>query len=173
MEALAWLKDILLNRQKGKHSEETTTTSSGVNARATRYYYDILSKTIKDTILPAPRYANYQYLLTGHSLGGGIASIVGARIKAIAVTFSAPGVVLSRRKFKVKLKNVQDYVINITPIGDMVVRFPRSCHGPPCPLCVGVGPRLPFPLHLSHIHKRAALTYPSSPFSCAHTYIHI
>lgn len=85
-----------------------------------RLYYRQLESYIREEILPKPRYENYQVILTGHSLGGGVAAIVGARLQALAVTFSSPGVVLSRRKFGVTLREISQYVVNIKPEGDLV-----------------------------------------------------
>lgn len=49
-----------------------------------------------------------------------MASVVAARIKKPAVTFSAPGVVLSRKKFNISLGDIDEYLVNIVPQGDLV-----------------------------------------------------
>ncbi|CAM9962914.1 unnamed protein product [Sphacelaria rigidula] len=43
-------------------------------------------------------------VLTGHSLGGGLARIVGALEKATSICFSPPGIAQSYRKFSVGAK---------------------------------------------------------------------
>jgi lipase ATG15 len=59
--------------------------------------------------------------LKGHSLGGGIASIVGARNEIEAVGFSSPGIYLSYRKFGIKnCANIRRFVTNIVPNNDFV-----------------------------------------------------
>lgn len=134
VEALTQLKDALLNRpaQRAKAgqggSAPRTATTGAMATPDSRLYYKQLEWYVREEILPDPRYANYQFLLTGHSLGGGVASIVGARLQALAVTFSSPGVVLSRRKFGLSLKEISQYVVNIVPqvgwnaLGGAVVR---------------------------------------------------
>jgi hypothetical protein len=42
-----------------------------------------------------------------------VAQIVGARTQRPAVTFSAPGVVLSRRKFNIELHDINNYLVNV------------------------------------------------------------
>ena len=49
--------------------------------------------------VPPPGHEGWSVALTGHSLGGGIATIAGATLDVSAVAFSPPGLVRSRRKF--------------------------------------------------------------------------
>lgn len=44
-------------------------------------------------------------VITGHSLGGGLAGVVGAMSGVASVSFSGPGLALSHRKFRVKLED--------------------------------------------------------------------
>ncbi len=118
VEALSFLKDILLNRQRGSNQGEMT--KGRRSSSVTRYYYDALSTYVQETILANPYYGDYQLLFTGHSLGGGVAQVVAARLKGVAVVFSAPGLVLSRRKFKINLSDIDSFCINVCPIGDLV-----------------------------------------------------
>lgn len=115
VEALTQLKDSLLNRPAQRQKDARTATTGAMPTVESRLYYKQLETYITEQILPDPRFADYQFLLTGHSLGGGVASIVGARLQALAVVFSSPGVVLSRRKFGLSLKSVSQYVVNIVP----------------------------------------------------------
>lgn len=112
VEAITLLKDALLNRG--------TAATGAMAAPDSRLYYKQLESYIREEILPRPRFENYQVILTGHSLGGGVASIVGGRLQALAVTFSSPGVVLSRRKFGLTLREISQYVVNVIPLGDLV-----------------------------------------------------
>lgn len=89
-------------------------------ARVNRYYYNQLENYLVDHIWNHPRYALYQTYLTGHSLGGGVAEIVAARHSKPSVTFSAPGVILSRRKFNITLDAINSWILNIVPQGDVV-----------------------------------------------------
>ncbi|KNC56511.1 uncharacterized protein AMSG_11532 [Thecamonas trahens ATCC 50062] len=60
------------------------------------------------------------FLLTGHSLGGALAKIVGARHALPAVAFSSPGIVLSRLKFGVSAAAINAAVTNVVPSNDMI-----------------------------------------------------
>ena len=113
MEALLFLKQILLNKA-GKLS------GGGMRKNEGRYYFDALTTYVNETILTNPRYQGYELLLTGHSLGGGVGQVVAVRVQGIAVVFSAPGVVLSRKKFKLTLQEIDNRAFNICPVGDLV-----------------------------------------------------
>jgi len=114
------MKDSLLNRQQRKAAARTSATTGAMATPDSRLYYRQLETYIREEVLPDPRYQNYALLLTGHSLGGGVASIVAARLQALAVVYSSPGVVLSRRKFGISLKQISEYIVNIVPQGDLV-----------------------------------------------------
>ncbi|KPA82163.1 hypothetical protein ABB37_03292 [Leptomonas pyrrhocoris] len=59
-------------------------------------------------------------LLTGHSLGGAVASIVASQMGVKAVAFSAPGVVLARRKFNFSLRSLHQNVMTVVSSNDIV-----------------------------------------------------
>lgn len=59
-------------------------------------------------------------LLTGHSLGGAVASIVASQMGVRAVAFSAPGVVLARRKFNFTLRSLHQNVMTVISSNDIV-----------------------------------------------------
>jgi len=58
--------------------------------------------------------------LTGHSLGGGVAMIIGAKEKIPAVAISGPNSWLSRFKFGISKERLEQYSLNIIPRGDPV-----------------------------------------------------
>ncbi|CBH10618.1 hypothetical protein, conserved [Trypanosoma brucei gambiense DAL972] len=58
-------------------------------------------------------------ILTGHSLGGAVASIVGAKMGIQAVGFGAPGITLARKKFNVDLRSINKHVGNIISSHDI------------------------------------------------------
>ncbi|CAK9012941.1 Lipase_3 domain-containing protein [Durusdinium trenchii] len=59
-------------------------------------------------------------VLTGHSLGGGVAMIVGALQQVPVVAISGPNSVLSRLKFGLDRNLLDVYTLNIIPRGDPV-----------------------------------------------------
>jgi lipase ATG15 len=59
-------------------------------------------------------------LLTGHSLGGAVASIVASQMGVKAVAFSAPGVMLARRKFDFSLRSLHQNVMTVISSNDIV-----------------------------------------------------
>jgi len=62
-----------------------------------------------------------QILLTGHSLGGGISKIASALTNITSVTFSSPGIHLSRLKFGIsEEQNLSLGFVNIEPDHDIV-----------------------------------------------------
>ena len=59
-------------------------------------------------------------LVVGHSLGGGLAKIVGAKAHVPAVALSGPGIVSTRHKIGVTLTDINRYVTNVVPSHDVV-----------------------------------------------------
>ncbi|ORC93521.1 uncharacterized protein TM35_000013980 [Trypanosoma theileri] len=59
-------------------------------------------------------------LLTGHSLGGAVASIIGSQMGIKAVGFSAPGIALSRKKYNIDLWRIHKYVVTVISSHDIV-----------------------------------------------------
>ena len=67
--------------------------------------------------------------VTGHSLGAGISTIVGATVGITSIAFSPPGFVRSRFKFETvvngsilrpKIANAAQYSVNVLPMRDIV-----------------------------------------------------
>ncbi|KNC50535.1 uncharacterized protein AMSG_00697 [Thecamonas trahens ATCC 50062] len=91
------------------------------------------------------------FVVTGHSLGGGLAKIVGALGNVTAVALSGPGLSLTRHRFGLSLDALQDTSITVMPTGDLVPRFdiqagliyqltcphtsPLLCHDPMVSMC--------------------------------------
>ena len=67
-----------------------------VAAGGRRFYHDAVGEAVA-ALLAAPD--EPPLLLTGHSLGGAIAHVVGARWQVPSVGWHSPGVMLPRRKF--------------------------------------------------------------------------
>lgn len=61
-------------------------------------------------------------VLTGHSLGGAMAAMVGAKTQTRAVSFSGPGLLYSRGRFGVDASDVRDNVLTFKPRKDIVPR---------------------------------------------------
>lgn len=66
------------------------------------------------------KHPNANVLLTGHSLGGGIAILAGAKEGAPAVAISGVNAMLSRRKFRLSAHDLDKYSLNVMPRGDIV-----------------------------------------------------
>lgn len=56
-------------------------------------------------------------------LGGGLAKIVGAKNNVKAITFAAPGNVLSRQKFGIERLKINRVSVNVKPGVDIVSRI--------------------------------------------------
>jgi lipase ATG15 len=68
-----------------------------------------------------------EVVLTGHSLGGVVARIVGARLRKSAVGFSGPGITLVKKKFGMDADAIDAYTTNIIASNDMIAQIDR--HG--------------------------------------------
>jgi len=61
-------------------------------------------------------------VITGHSLGGGLAQILASRLEVPAVVFSAPGVIFSAARLNVSLETAERDIVVVMPDGDVVPR---------------------------------------------------
>lgn len=63
-----------------------------------------------------------QFYITGHSLGGGIATIVASFLHIPAITFSAPGLYSTSQMLdpSPKLEEIRTYTLNVVPMWDLV-----------------------------------------------------
>ena len=82
------------------------------------------------------QYPERRYLLTGHSLGGGVAKLVQILLgtKTMAVTFSAPGIHYAQHSLGNDVHEVSASVITVKPDGDLISRIDIGTgtviHGP-------------------------------------------
>lgn len=65
-------------------------------------------------------------IMTGHSLGGGIVNIVGARQDVQSIAFSPPGVYFSRQKLGLQSSSVNRLSVNVIPDKDIVTKIDRN-----------------------------------------------
>jgi hypothetical protein len=59
-------------------------------------------------------------MMTGHSLGGGLAAIIGAHLEIPAITFSSPGLGYSMLNYNVSGESLMTYTLNVVPMYDPV-----------------------------------------------------
>lgn len=95
----------------------------------------LLSMDLITSIMPEPVYVPLvdhvvevrqrvgdNLVLTGHSLGGAMAAMVGAKTKTRAVSFSGPGLLYSRGRFGIDSSDIRDNVLTFKPRKDIVPR---------------------------------------------------
>jgi len=68
------------------------------------------------------RYPEDHFVLTGHSLGGGIAQIVASRLNIPALVWSAPGAAYSAKRFGIDVQSTKRNVVIVMPDHDVVPR---------------------------------------------------
>ena len=81
---------------------------------------DFAFSTLESYIEKINRTAGSTILLTGHSIGGGLAKIVGSRQKVTTVSFSSPGEVFNRAKFGFTLDDLQRYTTSVVSRDDII-----------------------------------------------------
>ncbi|OQS07141.1 hypothetical protein THRCLA_20211 [Thraustotheca clavata] len=98
------------------------------------FIVQLLSMHMLEKITPEPVYmpllrkvqalkaAGKNVIVTGHSLGGAMAAMIGAATKSPAISFSGPGLVFTRSRFHIEEQDVRDYVVTIKPENDIVPR---------------------------------------------------
>jgi lipase ATG15 len=87
-------------------------------------YYKEVTKFIETLKLDEryPSQEGWEVVLTGHSLGGGLAIISGAQTATRTVSFSGPNAILSRHQFEppVEIEALDKYVFNVIPDRDPI-----------------------------------------------------
>ncbi|DBA03442.1 TPA: LOW QUALITY PROTEIN: hypothetical protein N0F65_002850 [Lagenidium giganteum] len=100
-----------------------------------KFVVNMLSMNVFKKFMPSPVYSELldhvhelknrvgdNVVITGHSLGGAMAAMVGAATKTPAVSFSGPGLLYSRGRFDLSERDIRDYVLTIKPRMDVVPR---------------------------------------------------
>ncbi|CAI5738654.1 unnamed protein product [Hyaloperonospora brassicae] len=98
-----------------------------------QFVVEMLSMTFLRAVMPPPVYSELLHhvsavrqrvgtrlVLTGHSLGGAMAAMVGAKTHTPAVSFSGPGLLYTRGRFDVDDESIRDYVLTVKPRRDIV-----------------------------------------------------
>merc|ERR1712151_590086 len=83
-------------------------------------WFQQLEQDILDTLYKFP---HDHVIITGHSLGGGIAQSVANRIGIEAVVFSSPGIIYSATRFNLSLETAERGTVVVMPDSDMVSRI--------------------------------------------------
>jgi len=68
----------------------------------------------------------YEFVLTGHSLGGVLAGIAGARIQIPAVAFSPPGQYYSLDRFQLQEEDMRKSLLVVSPSHDIVPQVDKQ-----------------------------------------------
>lgn len=68
------------------------------------------------------QYPEDDFVITGHSLGGGLSQIAAAKLFVPAVVWSAPGAEYSAKRFGIEVQSVKRNVVSIMPDHDVVPR---------------------------------------------------
>ncbi|KAJ8577765.1 hypothetical protein ON010_g1436 [Phytophthora cinnamomi] len=128
------------------------------------FVVNMLSMRLIASIMPSPVFTDLlnhavdtrarvgnNLVITGHSLGGAIAAMIGAKTKTSAVSFSGPGLLYSLGRFGITSQDVRDYVLTMKPRKDIVPQVdelgglvqeirckkssPMGCHSTSTHLC--------------------------------------
>lgn len=81
---------------------------------------------IKDAVAAAQSAGNISstnIVFVGHSLGGGLAKLVGTQLNTSSISFSGPGLLYTRRKFGLKYGVTNKLVTQVTPRYDPVAKI--------------------------------------------------
>ncbi|XP_048589421.1 uncharacterized protein LOC116613925 isoform X2 [Nematostella vectensis] len=82
--------------------------------------YNSYFKVLENYVTAVKNKSAEDVFLVGHSLGGGLAKLVGIRNRIQAISVSSPGEVYNRDKFRYSLKDVQQYTTSVIAQHDLV-----------------------------------------------------
>lgn len=85
------------------------------------YYFQALEEYVKNKTTNSTE----EFFLVGHSLGGGLAKIIGSRNKVQAIAISSPGDIYNHVKFSYTLQDVQQYTTTVRAQNDIVTWIDR------------------------------------------------
>jgi len=111
----------ILNQLPTKFIAEYASKTSFINkifhSGSNSYFF----KQIEDYVKAIKKANNTdEVILVGHSLGGGIAKIIGARQQLPAVSFSSPGIAYGHVKFGFSLDDASKFGVSISPQNDKI-----------------------------------------------------
>jgi len=86
---------------------------------AEKRIWDSLEKDVGDLM---KKYPNDAFVITGHSLGGGLSQIVAAKLNVPALVWSAPGAEYSAKRFGIQVQSLKRNVVSVMPDHDVVPR---------------------------------------------------
>ena len=115
------ITDSILLSSRLEQMFATVFFATSSNKKVVKYYWEHVLKHVKGR-----REDGAGVVLSGHSLGGAIAKIVGARLGLRGLSFHGPGVVLSHKKFGIPdVAKIHRYTASIVPESDMVPTVDR------------------------------------------------
>ncbi|XP_020909842.1 uncharacterized protein LOC110247719 [Exaiptasia diaphana] len=100
--------------------------SASIDYLLHRSTYGYYFKPLEDYIKAERNASEEEYYLVGHSLGGGLAKIIGSRNKIPAIAISSPGEIYNHIKFDYTLEDVQTYTTTVRAQNDLVTWIDRS-----------------------------------------------
>jgi len=89
------------------------------SAKGRKLLFQNFEKTVQNIIAEA---GTDNVVLTGHSLGGGIAQIIANRLDLPAVVFSSPGIIYSAQSLQLSLETAERGTVVVVPDADVVPR---------------------------------------------------
>lgn len=89
-------------------------------SRSDRTYIDALEYYLNEKVNVKNKRRTEDFYLVGHSLGGGLAKIVGSRLKLQAVSISSPGEMYNHKKYSYTLDDLQKYTASFGSRDDFI-----------------------------------------------------
>ena len=103
-------------------------SSAGALHHESHYWHDALADYIEGLGEPqnasTPKLAK-NIVLTGHSLGGTVAQLVGSKLRLASVAFASPGITLMHKKFGISVDAIDAYSSNIIASNDVIARIDK------------------------------------------------